>query len=299
MMPTRNTNDILMEIKTDTIHTKIESTVYPFVNKVAIITGSSQGIGKSTALLLAESGWTVWATTRNVITCDLKHKNIRLLEVKLDCAKSIDCAVQHVLNKEGHIDALINNAGHMLIGSCENTSVEEIKSLFEVNVMAPIRLAQSILPSMRAQNYGRIINLGSAAAIQPLPGLGAFSASKAALHSFFQAMAGELLYWNIKITSLEVGSVNTPWIDNCRLFEKGDVAQYNRLCESLTDRLNRKNLIADNPANIAEEIVALLQSESPPLRKAAGDAMGCFMARQLIDVNEELYIQQQRTFLLS
>lgn len=272
----------------------------PFTNnKVVIITGASQGIGESTAFLLAERGWSVWATTRNLMKCELKHKKIHLLEVKLDSEESIKSAVQYVLEKEGHVDALINNAGQMLIGACEETPAEIIKNLFEVNVMAPIRLAQAILPSMRMQNYGRIINLSSGAAIQALPGLGAFSASKAALYAFFQAMAAEILFWNIKITSLEVGTVQTPWIANCLIPVEGNVEQYNCMTQSLTARLKMKNQIADGPAVVAGEIASLLECEAPPLRKPASATMSNFMEKQLVDLSGERYIQEQRNFLQS
>lgn len=117
---------------------------------------------------------------------------------------------------------------------------------------------------MRAQKYGRIINLSSGAAIQSVPGLGAFSASKAALHSFFQAMSAELLFWNVKVTSLEVGTVQTPWLNNCLVSKTGAVAQYNSLCGSLIERLTQKQQMAEDPSDIADEIASLLESENPP-----------------------------------
>ncbi len=216
-------HSISQHMGTEIFPKKMPTVEGPFANhNVVMITGASQGIGKSTALLLADRGWSVWATTRNLQKCDLNHRNIQLLEVKMESAKSIESAVQHILQIEGHIDALLNNAGQMSIGTCEETSIERIKNIFEINLMAPIKLAQEILPGMRAQNYGRIINLSSGVAVQALPGLGAFSSSKAALHSFFQAMSAELLFWNIKITSLEVGSVKTPWINNCLISEAGE-----------------------------------------------------------------------------
>jgi NADP-dependent 3-hydroxy acid dehydrogenase YdfG len=185
-------------------------------SQVVLITGASRGIGFAIADLLAAEGYTVYAGVRATSTLDLisrSHKRYpnRFHVVELDVVEqtTIDKAIEKIMAKEGRIDVLVNNAGIMIYGSLENHTIEEAQNLFDVNLFGVMRVTQAVLPIMRGQKSGRIIQISSRSAFRPLPSISVYTASKFALEGLSEAMAAVLKPWNIHVSLIEPGPVNT------------------------------------------------------------------------------------------
>lgn len=184
---------------------------------VVIITGASSGIGLATAGYLAEKGYQVYAGVRSTSKLDgIESKireigsNLQMLIIDVTDNDTITAAVNTVLEKEGKIDALINNAAYALTGTVESCLEKEHIDLFNVNYFGPSRMIKAVLPSMRDKMKGRIINIGSVAGIASFPVIELYSASKAALRALSESMAVSLSPWHIHVSIIEPGSVKTP-----------------------------------------------------------------------------------------
>ena len=192
--------------------------------KVAIITGSSSGIGFETSLLLARNGFFTYATMRNPDKSskidELKQKEKLPLDVlKLDVTdnKSVNEAIEKVANEQGRIDVLVNNAGYTLIGPLEEVSIQEFKEQFETNVFGVIRVSQSVLPIMRKQRHGTIVNISSIAGRIGFPLTPAYVSSKFALEGLSESMAYELEQFGIKVILIESGVIKTNFDKNLKI----------------------------------------------------------------------------------
>jgi NAD(P)-dependent dehydrogenase (short-subunit alcohol dehydrogenase family) len=192
--------------------------------KVAIVTGSSSGIGFETSLLLARNGFFTYATMRNPDKSskidELKQKEKLPLDVlKLDVTdnKSVNEAIEKVANEQGRIDVLVNNAGYALIGPLEEVSIQEFKEQFETNVFGVIRVSQSVLPIMRKQRHGTIVNISSIAGRIGFPLTPAYVSSKFALEGLSESMAYELEQFGIKVILIESGVIKTNFDKNLKI----------------------------------------------------------------------------------
>ena len=192
--------------------------------KVAIVTGSSSGIGFETSLLLARNGFFTYATMRNPDKSNkiigLKQKERLPLEVlKLDVTddKSIKEAIEKVANEQGRIDVLVNNAGYGLVGPLEQLSIQELKEQFETNVFGVIRVTKSVLPIMRKQRHGTIVNISSIAGRIGFPLTPAYVSSKFALEGLSESMAYELEQFGINVILVEPGVIKTNFDKNLKI----------------------------------------------------------------------------------
>jgi NAD(P)-dependent dehydrogenase (short-subunit alcohol dehydrogenase family) len=192
--------------------------------KVAIVTGSSSGIGFETSLLLARNGFFSYATMRNPDKSnkiiELKQKQRLPLEVlKLDVTddKSVKEAIEKIANEQGRIDVLVNNAGYGLVGPLEELSIQEFKEQFETNVFGVIRVTKSILPIMRKQRHGIIVNISSIAGRIGFPLTPAYVSSKFALEGLSESMAYELEQFGINVILVEPGVIKTNFDNNLKI----------------------------------------------------------------------------------
>jgi NAD(P)-dependent dehydrogenase (short-subunit alcohol dehydrogenase family) len=193
-------------------------------NEVVLITGSSSGIGFETSLLLARNGFSIYATMRNPDKSNkiigLKQKERLPLEVlKLDVTddKSVKEAIEKVTNEQGRIDVIINNAGYALVGPLEELSIQEFKEQFETNVFGVIRVTQSVLPIMRKQRHGTIVNISSIAGRIGFPLTPAYVSSKFALEGLSESMAYELEQFGINVILVEPGVIKTNFDNNLKI----------------------------------------------------------------------------------
>jgi NAD(P)-dependent dehydrogenase (short-subunit alcohol dehydrogenase family) len=189
--------------------------------KVVVVTGSSSGIGFETSLLLAKKGFVTYATMRNLAKSnkiiELKQKEKLPLEVlKLDVTddKSVKEAIGKVANEQGRIDVLVNNAGYGLLGPLEELSIEEFKEQFEANVFGVIRVIQSVLPIMRKQRNGTIVNISSIAGRIGFPLTPAYVSSKFALEGLSESISYELEQFGIMVILVEPGVIKTNFNNN-------------------------------------------------------------------------------------
>ena len=192
--------------------------------KVAIVTGSSSGIGFETSLLLARNGFFTYATMRNLDkssrTLEFKQKERLPLEVlRLDVTdlSSVKEAIEKVANEQETIDVLVNNAGYALVGPLEELSIQEFKEQFETNVFGVIRVTQSVLPIMRKQRHGTIVNISSIAGRIGFPLTPAYVSSKFALEGLSESMAYELEQFGIKVILIEPGVIKTNFDNNLKI----------------------------------------------------------------------------------
>ena len=172
------------------------------MNKTVLITGATSGIGKETALLLASKGFLVYGTARNV---EGKNLPFRLLPMDVRNETSIKEAIQQILTEVGRIDILINNAGVGITGAVEELPAEQLHNVFATNLYGAIAVIQQVLPAMRAQGSGRIINIASIAGYMGLPFRGAYSASKGALLLMSEALRMEVKQFGIEVTTISPG----------------------------------------------------------------------------------------------
>lgn len=170
---------------------------------VAVVTGGSSGIGKETALALYEKGCTVYEMSRR----DSDIEGIHHITADITDPASVSAAVSRIIEREQHIDLLINNAGVGISGAVEFTDAMEAERLFDVNFFGMVRVTREILPHMRRAGKGRIVNVSSVAAVVPIPFQTFYSASKAAINSYTMALANEIAEFGIRVSAVMPGDI--------------------------------------------------------------------------------------------
>lgn len=186
--------------------------------KTVLITGASSGIGRATAELFAERGWTVAATMRRPEESDLAQASDRIHLFRLDVTDqaSVDRAVGDVIAQCGGIDVVVNNAGYGLMGPFEAQTDAQIRRQFETNLFGVLNVTRAVLPHMRERRAGRIVNVGSAAGRMALPLYSMYAATKWALEGFSEGLWLELRQFNIKVKIIEPGMIKTDFFERSR-----------------------------------------------------------------------------------
>src|SRR5438093_9750476 len=194
---------------------------------VAVVTGSSSGIGHETALTLARNGFVTYATMRNhskaaEIQSIASKQSLPIVVKQLDVTKdeSVRNAIQQIVSEAGRIDVVVNNAGYGLTGAFEDLSIDEIKAQYETNFFGVIRVTQAVLPTMRKQRSGKIINISSGAGRFGYPGGSAYVSSKFALEGMSECMAFELEAFGINVVLIEPGFISTSFGNNIVIAKK-------------------------------------------------------------------------------
>ncbi len=190
-------------------------------NKTVVITGSSSGFGYLTTLTLARKGYNVWATMRNSETKNslkkeellsiAKKENLKIsvIDMNVNSDESVSNAIQSIVNVDGRIDYLINNAGYMFVGITEAYSIQQAKDQFETNFFGILRTTKAVAPFMRSQKEGLIINVTSLAGRLTFPYFGIYCASKHAVEAYSQAMRYELAPFGVEVSIVEPGPFGT------------------------------------------------------------------------------------------
>jgi NAD(P)-dependent dehydrogenase (short-subunit alcohol dehydrogenase family) len=184
----------------------------PEPSRAVLITGCSSGIGRASALRLARGGWTVYASARRLESiADLEDSGCRTLALDVTDEQSIRAAVETVESAEGAVGVLVNNAGYSQSGAIETVPMEAVRRQFETNVFGLVRLTQLVLPRMREQRWGKIVNVGSMGGRLSFPGGGHYHATKHALEAISDALRFELRGFGIDVILLEPGLITTEF----------------------------------------------------------------------------------------
>jgi len=244
--------------------------------KVVIITGASSGIGLELALEFGRNKYKVWATSRNPskfsnLRKSAKKEKIAIEFLKIDLAKpkSIDRALKKILKKEKNIDVLVNNAGYGLVGTVEDTPVEDLVSLFQTNFFGAYYITQQLLPGMRKRKRGTIVNIGSIAGVYAFAGLSGYSATKWAMEAFSESLYLETKQFGIRVMLVTSGRVRTHFKKNSVEVWKGlKTTAYKSVY--LRYKKRRFEYFVISPQKLARRIVESVEEESPPLRQTVG-----------------------------
>jgi NAD(P)-dependent dehydrogenase (short-subunit alcohol dehydrogenase family) len=184
------------------------------VSKAVLITGCSSGIGWASAERLANVGWRVYATARKVeAIAPLEESGCRLLSLDVTDDDSMTSAVEEVERREGAVGVLVNNAGYSQSGAVEAVPMDKIRRQFETNVFGLVRMCQLVLPGMRRQGYGRIVNVSSMGGKLTFPGGGYYHASKHAVEAISDALRFEVEGFGVKVSVIEPGLIQTGFAD--------------------------------------------------------------------------------------
>ena len=197
--------------------------------KTAIVTGGSSGIGRCTAVALSQSGYKVYEFSRRDIPID------HVLHVGVDVTDetSIQSAVEQIISESGRVDILVNCAGNGISGAVEFTELKEAKAQFEVNFFGMVNMNKAVLPIMRKQGVGRIVNISSVAAVAHIPFQTYYSASKAAIESYTCCLANEVKPFGITVTCVQPGDIATGFTEARRKSAVGDDVYEGRISRSV------------------------------------------------------------------
>jgi NAD(P)-dependent dehydrogenase (short-subunit alcohol dehydrogenase family) len=248
--------------------------------KVAIVTGTSSGIGREIALLLARNEFTTYATMRNIEkSLELKSiadkENIPLRFVQLDVTddNSVNNAIQTINTESHRIDVLVNNAGYALTGAFEDISIEEFKAQYETNVFGLVRTTQAVLPIMRKQKSGLVVNISSGIGRFGIPTTSAYVSTKFAIEGLSESMSYELEPFGIKTVIIEPGVIKTNFFNSTKLAKKSQDpnSPYKQLMKCLESGMNKMIENGSPPEYVAKIVFDAITTENPKLRYLAGD----------------------------
>jgi len=249
-------------------------------NKVALITGVSSGIGHETAQLLAERGARVFGTVRNDQLPNALA-GVELIRMDVTDQSSVTKAVQSVLERAREIHVLVNNAGYALAGGLEETSIEEAQQQFDTNFFGALRVTQAVLPSMRRQGYGRIVNISSLVGIVPSPYRGIYAASKHALEGYTETLDHEVRQFGIRALLIEPVFTKTGIGKNERS-TRITLDAYAEQRKRVEQVIQQSTANGDEPRAVADVIYRAVTTASPHLHYPVGEGVTLSRLRRFV-----------------
>jgi NAD(P)-dependent dehydrogenase (short-subunit alcohol dehydrogenase family) len=247
--------------------------------KIVIITGSSSGIGLESALLLARNGYITYATMRSPekdtsikAAVQKERLPIRVIQLDVNDDNSVKIAIDHIVSEAGRIDVLVNNAGYSLGGALEDLSMDEIQSQYETNLFGLIRVTQAVIPIMRKQRSGRILNISSGAGIFGFPGHSAYVSTKFAVEGLSESIAYELEPFGIKVILIEPGFIRTNFTQAMIVAKKAQdpTSPYTEMMQKIMASASELIKNASPAELVANIILDAASNPNPRLRYLAG-----------------------------
>jgi NAD(P)-dependent dehydrogenase (short-subunit alcohol dehydrogenase family) len=274
---------------------------------VALVTGSSSGIGYETSLMLARSGFLTYTTMRNLnksgdIKAIASKENLPIRITQLDVTDdvSINNAVQAILSETGRIDVLANNAGYVLDGAFEHLSMDEIKAQYDTNVFGLIRTTQAVLPTMRKQKSGIIVNISSGAGRFGYPGGSAYVSTKFAVEGLSESMAYELEPFGIKVIIIEPGVIRTNIFNSVVVAKKSQDpnSPYTQITQKMASAFEELTKNASSPELVAKVILEAVTNQNPNFRYLAGKDVEIWLDAKRNMSDEEFYKMMKQNLRL-
>jgi short-subunit dehydrogenase len=263
-------------------------------SKVWYVTGASQGLGLILVKRLLENGYRVAASSRDAHKLSqavglIDKDRFLPLAVDLNNLDGIDESITQTLAAFGRIDVVVNNAGYGMAGTIEETSEQDIRNIFNVNVLATIAVVKAVLPVMRSQRSGYIINIGSAAGFAGAPGWSVYSSTKAAVAAFSEVIAQDVKEFGIKVTVVEPSGFRTGFLSKSSLALITSKIEGYEAVKNTQDRyLSSDGRQAGDPDRAAEIFMELAESSEPPMHLFLGNDAYNRASKKLTDMSEEL-----------
>jgi NAD(P)-dependent dehydrogenase (short-subunit alcohol dehydrogenase family) len=235
---------------------------------IALVTGASSGIGKATAERLATAGYKVYGTSRRGAQMDQRRFQMLPLDVTSD--ESVKAAVNELIQLEGRIDLLVNNAGFGVApAGAEESSIEQARSIFDTNFFGIVRMTRAVVPYMRKQGSGRIINIGSVLGFLPMPYGALYSATKHAIEGYSESLDHELRTRGIRVSVIEPAYTQTPFDANF-LEPDAKLDEYREVRAAVSKRVKEVMATAEQPGVVADVVLQAASAAHPKLRYTAG-----------------------------
>jgi NAD(P)-dependent dehydrogenase (short-subunit alcohol dehydrogenase family) len=272
------------------------------MEKIALVTGSSSGIGYETTLALARDGYQTFASMRDTskaqeLTKIAEKENIpiRILQLDVDKEESIINAIKKIISDVDRIDVLVNNAGYGQFGCTEDVSVDDFRKQFETNFFSVVRIIQEVAPIMRKQGSGIIVNISSIAGKMGLPGSPAYISSKFALEGLGECLRYELGMFGIKTTLIEPGVVKTKFFESMKIPDSKADPKYKQLTDNMLSGLKMMMEMATPPSKVAEVVIRAIHSDEILPRYIVGSDAAMFMEAKnsKTDLEFEKYLSKE------
>jgi NAD(P)-dependent dehydrogenase (short-subunit alcohol dehydrogenase family) len=239
---------------------------------VALVTGASSGIGQATAKRLAMSGYKVYGTSRR--GAQAGRRSFEMLPLDVTSDESVEAVVKEVLRLDGRIDLLVNNAGFSVApAGAEESSMEQARSIFDTNFFGIVRMTRAVVPHMRRQGAGRIINIGSILGFLPRPYNALYAATKHAIEGYSESLDHELRTRGIRVLVIEPGYTKTQFDANL-LEADSKLDEYREVRAALGKQLKEALAAADEPGVVADVVLEAATAARPRLRYTAGGGAG-------------------------
>jgi NAD(P)-dependent dehydrogenase (short-subunit alcohol dehydrogenase family) len=273
------------------------------MEKVALVTGSSSGIGYETSLLLAREGYFTYATMRemkkaNAIKKIAENENLplKVIELDVDSEESAKNAIKSIINEKQRIDVLVNNAGYGIWGTAEDVSLQEFREQFETNFFSVIRMIQKVAPVMRKQGTGHIINISSIAGRIGFPVSTAYISSKFAIEGLSESLRYELGPFGVNVIIIEPGVIKTNFFDSMKIAKRANENDtYKEITEKVISGVKMMAEMGTPPKEVASVIIKSLKEEKPLPRYVVGnDAVMFLEAKKMkTDIEFENYLKKE------
>ncbi|MCA9812032.1 MAG: SDR family oxidoreductase [Nitrosarchaeum sp.] len=272
------------------------------MEKIALVTGSSSGIGFETSLALARDGYYTFASMRDITKgttlkeiAKKEDISIEVIEMDVDKEESIKSAIEKIFVDKKRLDLLVNNAGYGQFGCTEDVTIEEFREQFDTNFFSIVKIIQEVAPIMRKQKSGIIVNVGSIVGRMGLPGSSAYISTKFALEGLSECLRYELGMFGIKITIIEPGVIKTNFFDSMRIPHSKTDPKYQEITEHILNGLKMMVEMGTDPSQVAQSIInAIHDKEILPRYVVGSDALMFIEAKKAkTDLEFERYMSKE------
>ncbi len=272
------------------------------MEKVALVTGSSSGIGLETVLALARDGYHTFASMRDVGKAgELEHAakkenlSINVIELDVNKEESIVAAIKKIISENKRLDVLVNNAGYGQFGCTEDVSVDDFRKQFETNFFSIVRIIQEVAPIMRNQKSGIIVNISSVAGRIGLPGSSAYISTKFALEGLSECLRYELGQFGIKTTLIEPGVIKTDFFNSMKIPESNADPKYKELTEHILAGLKMMSELGTAPSQVADAVIKAINADEILPRYVVGTDAAMFLEakKAKTDLEFEKYMSKE------